>query len=86
MAKLAKTGSEIVADSQERLRERGGGRFPTLTLSPEEMALWERLLAAEGGSDRGRAKRTLIKALHALNDGNEPTNAQLFAMLKARLK
>lgn len=86
MARTAKTGSEIVADAQERLKERGGSRFPTLTLSPEETALWERLVEAQGGPERGRAKRTLVAALNALDGAKEPTNAQLLAILKGRLK
>lgn len=55
--------SDAVRKSQKKNEIAGGGRFPTLTLNPEEMAVWESLLAKDKGQDRGKAKRTLMNAL-----------------------
>lgn len=81
-----RTRAALTADSEARLAEKGGGRFPTLTLQPEEMELWERLLARDSGKERGKAKRTLMRALHALEGKNQPSNDELLAMLKERMK
>lgn len=85
-AKTAKTGSETVAASQERLRERGGGRFPTMTLSPDEMGLWNGLVAAYGGEGHGGAKKTLVAALNALASRKRLSNAELVAEIAQRLE
>lgn len=61
----AKSASETVRDAQKRLAERGGGRFPTLTLSPDEMTEWEALLALDDGPERGKAKRALMRGIRA---------------------
>ena len=68
----AKTGSELVAASQKRQQDAGGGRFPTLTLSPPEMAIWLDLVARHGGDGHGAAKRTLMAALRSLEGQGEP--------------
>ena len=81
-----RTRAALTADSEARLAKKGGGRFPTLTLQPDEMELWERLLSADSGKDRGKAKRTLMRALRALECKNQPTNDELIDMLKERLK
>jgi len=57
-----------------------------MTLQPDEMAAWERAMAQDTGPDRGKAKRTLMRALAALEQRNEPSNAEIIEMLKARLK
>lgn len=82
----AKTGSELVASSQDKLRESGGGRFPTLTLGPEEMALWEQLRAKHGGEGKGSAKRTLMAALRSLDTRRELSKAELIAIIAARIR
>jgi hypothetical protein len=81
----ARTASEITAAYQDGLKERGGGRFPTLTMTPEEMARWRALEARVGGDDRGSAKRTLLACMEALEARREPTNEQLLALLRTRL-
>lgn len=83
---LAKTASEHTAGYQDRLREQGGGRFPTLTLTPDEMAQWKALEARLGGDDRGSAKRTLLACMAAADARVEPTKGELLAMIEARLK
>lgn len=60
-----KSASEATAAYQERLREAGGGRFPTLTLLPEEMARWRALEVRLGGEGAGGAKRTLLACMAA---------------------
>jgi hypothetical protein len=82
---MAKTGSELVAASQERQRAAGGGRFPSITLAPDEKALWDALVVRHGGDEHGAAKRTLMASLRALDARAEPSNAELIAMLEARL-
>jgi len=81
-----KSRSQVTAEYEARVSEKGGGRFPTMTLQPDEMAAWERAMAQDTGPDRGKAKRTLMRALAALEQRNEPSNAEIIEMLKARLK
>jgi len=59
----AKTGTEIVRASQDRNREAGGGRV-TLTLSPDDMALWREWLGEfeEGRGQQITAFRAMLQA------------------------
>lgn len=68
----AKTASELTAAYQDRLKQDGGGRFPTLTLSPDEMARWRALEGRLGGADRGAAKRTLLACMAAAEGQGAP--------------
>lgn len=73
-------------DEAAVLEERGGSRFPTLTLSPAETELWERLMAQDTGDQRGKAKRTLVRALHALAGKNDLSQEQIIDWIKAHAK
>ncbi len=53
----------------------------SLRLSADEMKLLDRLAAKHG--DKTKA---IVAGLKALDGSKEPTNAQLLAMLKARMK
>lgn len=81
-----KSRSQVTAEYEARLSDKGGGRFPTMMLLPDEMAAWDSAMAQDSGPDRGKAKRTLMRALAALEQRNEPSNVELIEMLKARLK
>lgn len=67
-----KTRAQVTAEYEARVADQGGGRFPTITLSPDEMALWEEALAQDKGPDRGKAKRTLLRALATMVAQKEP--------------
>lgn len=62
-----------------------GGRFPTMTLSPAEAALWNNLVAEHGGGGRGAAKRTLVKAMRALAARKRPSADEIIAWVTERL-
>ncbi len=76
-----KSVTQASNDYRDELKRRGGGRFPTLTLDPEEMALWEQLVKAHGGKGRGEAKRTLMAALRALSAKNDLTPKEVKAWI-----
>ena len=85
-AKTAKSGSQTVKASQERMIERGGARFPSMMLNPEEAELWGGLVAAYGGEGHGGAKKTLVAALNALASRKTLSNAELVAEIAKRLE
>lgn len=66
MAAKPKTGADRTTRYHQGLVKRGGGRFPSQTLDPAEMEVWEQCLALDDGPEHGKAKRTLMAALHAL--------------------
>lgn len=71
-----KTLAEAVSDS----RRKTGATQTTLTLRPEEAELLERLAAEHGGK-----KAAILAGLEALVSRQEPTNAELLALLERRL-
>lgn len=85
MAKRSQT-SEAVRKSQQKNEEAGGGRFPTMTLSPDEMQIWERLVAQDDGPERGRAKRTLVRAMDALDRKNDLTQKEVLEWIRRNTK
>jgi hypothetical protein len=78
--------SETVRKSQQKNEDAGGGRFPTMTLSPEEMVLWERIVGQDDGPTRGRAKRTLMRAMEALDKGNDLTQKDVLDWIRRHTK
>jgi hypothetical protein len=78
--------SETVRKSQQKNEDAGGGRFPTMTLSPEEMVLWERIVGQDDGPTRGRAKRTLVRAMEALDKGNDLTQKDVLDWIRRNTK
>ena len=80
------SASEVVRKSQQKNEDAGGGRFPTLTLSPDEMALWDRLMAQDEGPERGRAKRTLVRAMDALDRKNDLTQKEVLEWIRRNTK
>lgn len=82
----AKTASELTAAYQDRLKQDGGGRFPTLTLSPDEMARWKALEARLGGADRGAVKRTLLACMAAAEGQGAPDVAGILRRLADQIE
>jgi hypothetical protein len=78
---MSKTASEIVAKSQARNREAGGGRL-TFNLSPSEMAEWRRLMDRVGDTQ----KAALVFAIGAGLQRNEPTQADVIDWIKRNTK
>ena len=74
---MAKAGSEIVAKSQEKNRQAGGGRL-TFNLSPSEMAEWTRLRERVGGTQ----KAALMAAVEAGLNRNDLTTEQVLDWIK----
>lgn len=81
-----KMRAQVTAEYEARVADQGGGRFPTMTLKPEEMALWEKALAEDSGPERGKAKRTLMRALAALEKRNEPSQDEVIDWIKRNTK
>lgn len=81
-----KSRSQLTAEYEARLADKGGGRFPTMMLSPEEMALWESAMAQDKGAERGKAKRTLMRALAALEQRNDLTQAEVIDWISRNTK
>ncbi len=69
---MSKPASEIVAKSQAKNREAGGGRL-TFNLSPSEMAEWERLRDQVGSTQ----KAALMHAVRAGLGCNDLTPEQV---------
>ena len=80
---MSKTLSKAVADSVAKTLAAGGARV-TLTLNPEEAALWRRVLKRFPG--RGGQKAAFLAALAALEDKPKLTKAELLAELERRLR
>lgn len=78
---MAKAGSEIVAKSQAKNREAGGGRL-TFNLSPSEMAEWERLRDQVGSTQ----KAALMHAVRAGLGANDLTQADVLDWIKRNTK
>lgn len=75
-------GSETVRKAQQKNEDAGGGRFPTMTLTPAEMTLWQSLMDQDSGPNRGKAKRTLMLALAALEKRNDLTQDQVIDWIR----
>ncbi len=78
--------SETVRKSQQKNEDAGGGRFPSMTLSPEEMVLWERIVGQDDGPTHGRAKRTLVRAMEALDRGDDLTQKEVLDWIRKNTK
>lgn len=74
---MAKAGSEIVAKSQAKNREAGGGRL-TFNLTPAEMAKWERLKDQIGSTQ----KAALMHAIEAGLGSNDLTTEQVLEWVR----
>ncbi len=92
LASAGATASELVAASQKRIKDAGGGRFPNIMLQPDEFARWRAIEDRIGGPERGRSKRALMHCIEMAeimaDADSDPvlTNAELLAMIEARMR